>query len=103
MEIALFSDNTVGVSLPRLAQVLTSKEAGVYVRASSIRFKPKSDPMDYEVEYEALVELAARETDTNVSIFLTSVPFENNFFYIGLDNVFLVSLNRPGFAGGCLV
>lgn len=97
MEISLFLDNTVGVSLPHLAQVLTSKEAGVCVRASSIRFKPKSDPMDYEVEYEALAELAAREKDTNVSFFLTSMPFENNFFYIGQNNVFLVSLSGWGY------
>jgi TIR domain len=93
MEIALFADNTVGVSLQRLAQALTSKVAGICVRASSVRFRPKSHTMDYGEEYEALVELAAREKDTNVSIFLTSLPFENNFFYTGLNNVFLVSLS----------
>ncbi|GAB3587018.1 toll/interleukin-1 receptor domain-containing protein [Acetobacter peroxydans] len=49
--------------------------------------------MDYEEEYEALVQLVAHKKSSDISIFLTSVPFEDNFFYKGQDNIYLVSLS----------
>jgi hypothetical protein len=93
MEIALFADNTIGVNLRRLAQVLSSDEAGVRVRASATRFKPRRDRLVYKHEQKALVDLSAQEKGIDAAFFLTSLPFENNFFYTGINNVFLVSLS----------
>ncbi len=93
MEIVLFADNTVGVSLRRLAELLSSSSSDVRVTASKSRFRPTEDCLVYEHEHASLCELAALEGKFDAAFFLTARPFENNFFYLGLDNMFLMSVS----------
>lgn len=92
MRIALFSDNTIGVNLSLVASSLSSRRNGVEFVASDSRYRVCHEPIVFERE-EGLLNQLSSKIDAEVSFFLTSIPYENNFFYIGVDDKFLISLH----------
>lgn len=93
MEIVLFADQSLNVNLERLAEVLTSKKSNVSARVSTNTFTPSQNIINYRNEYDQLAIMAHTERRSTLSVFITENQHDNNYFYIGEDNLYLLSIN----------
>jgi TIR domain len=93
MKIGIAVDNTVPLHIPKFIEFIGAYSKTIQCHSmtpprfshSQIEYHREEKQLSYELRNEIIGD--------DISLLVTAIPFENNFFYIGKGNLYIISLS----------
>jgi hypothetical protein len=94
MNIGIAVDNTVPLHIPSFVQFFSAHSKAIRCRALESGFRFDERELKYEREVNRLSSSIRNEIKKNdVSLLITAIPYEDNFFFTGLEGLYIISLS----------
>ena len=94
MEIGIAADNTIPLHFPSFLEFMRTHAKKLNCHAVNLPLRFTGELLDYEAEIAGITsEMRTELRKNDLSLLVTSIPFENNLFYRGHEGIFIFSLS----------
>jgi TIR domain len=94
MQVGIAVDNTVPLYLPAFIEFFRAHAPSIQCHVLDLNLKLSPMEIDFEREFAKLdAKTSERLAKNDISLLVTTIPFENNFFYLGNDILTILSLS----------
>ncbi len=95
MRVAIVADNTLPLNTQAFARFMNAASSTIVCEAIRlpIRLDRDSVALSEEIEKMSLSDLFSLK-EFDLSIICTNIPFWNNFYYEGIDGIFIISFSQ---------
>jgi hypothetical protein len=95
MEIGIAVDNTVPLHIPSFVEFINVHASAIHCHSIKEPLRFTGRPMVYRTEVSNLTDKFSREIKKyEISFLITTIRFENNFFYSENDGVCIISFSH---------
>jgi hypothetical protein len=94
MKIGIAMDNTIPLHIPAFVQFISAHSKKLHCHAVTAPLRFSGTSIDYDAEVGKLsVNLRKEIENDDLSLLLTTIPFDNNYFYTGRGGTFIISFS----------
>ncbi|WDI31276.1 toll/interleukin-1 receptor domain-containing protein [Hyphococcus flavus] len=101
MRIAIGIDNTIPLHIPSFMQFFHTHSKFITLHEIGSKFRFESDEVSYNDEISKFSQPLRDELKSmDMAIFATAIPYENNYFFEGIDDIYILSLSGWSYLTG---
>lgn len=94
MKIGIAVDNTVPLHIPSFVAFVQAHSKGIVCHAIKSTFRFVKSEIEYEKEISNLSnDLKTEVKSFDISLLITAIPFDNNYFFEGHGELYIISLS----------